>query len=75
MIKYSEMIDYYDISGCYILRPWAYSIWEAIQRWFDDHIKVPHLSTIEPALWQLSSCALENDRFSETISLVFSSSD
>lgn len=42
VIKYSEMIDYYDISGCYILRPWAYSIWEAIQRWFDDHIKVSH---------------------------------
>ena len=27
----SEMIDYYDISGCYILRPWAFSIWETIQ--------------------------------------------
>ena len=27
----SEMIEYYDISGCYILRPWAYSIWEQIQ--------------------------------------------
>lgn len=38
-ITYSEMIDYYDISGCYILRPWAYSIWEAIQRWFNDEIK------------------------------------
>lgn len=35
----SEMIDYYDISGCYILRPWAYSIWEQIQGFFDRHIK------------------------------------
>lgn len=26
-----EMIDYYSVSGCYILRPWAYSIWDAIQ--------------------------------------------
>jgi prolyl-tRNA synthetase family I len=25
------MIEYYEISGCYILRPWAYSIWERIQ--------------------------------------------
>ena len=25
------MIEYYDISGCYILRPWAFSIWEKIQ--------------------------------------------
>ncbi|DBA82318.1 hypothetical protein WJX79_003903 [Trebouxia sp. C0005] len=35
----SEMISYYDVSGCYILRPWAYKVWEFIQRWFDDHIK------------------------------------
>ncbi|KAJ6873201.1 hypothetical protein NC651_032156 [Populus alba x Populus x berolinensis] len=26
-----EMIEYYDISGCYILRPWAMSIWEIMQ--------------------------------------------
>ena len=25
------MIEYYEVSGCYILRPWAYSIWERIQ--------------------------------------------
>lgn len=25
------MIEYYDISGCYILRPWAMSIWEILQ--------------------------------------------
>jgi prolyl-tRNA synthetase len=35
----SEMIEYYDISGCYILRPWSYSIWEIIQKYFDDKIK------------------------------------
>ncbi|SCU78887.1 LAMI_0A06414g1_1 [Lachancea mirantina] len=34
-----EMLDYYDVSGCYILRPPSYAIWEAIQRWFDDKIK------------------------------------
>lgn len=39
VITYSEMIDYYDISGCYILRPWAYSMWESIQRWLDAEIK------------------------------------
>ncbi|CAM9535288.1 unnamed protein product, partial [Sphacelaria rigidula] len=33
------MIDFYDISGCYILRPWAYQIWEAIQKWMDEEIK------------------------------------
>lgn len=34
-----EMLDYYDVSGCYILRPPSYAIWEQIQRWFDDKIK------------------------------------
>lgn len=35
----SELISYYDVSGCYILRPWAYAMWEVLQRWFDDHIR------------------------------------
>lgn len=35
----SELISYYDVSGCYILRPWAFSMWEVVQRWFDDNIK------------------------------------
>lgn len=30
VIKKAEMIDYYDISGCYILRPRSYYIWERI---------------------------------------------
>ncbi|KAK6144201.1 hypothetical protein DH2020_021021 [Rehmannia glutinosa] len=34
-----EMIEYYDISGCYILRPWAMSIWEVMQTFFDAEIK------------------------------------
>jgi len=33
------MIEYYDVSGCYVLRPWSYGIWERIQRWFDAEIK------------------------------------
>ncbi|CAM8882217.1 unnamed protein product [Rhodiola kirilowii] len=35
----AEMIEYYDISGCYILRPWAMSIWETMQSFFDPEIK------------------------------------
>ncbi|GJE93747.1 prolyl-tRNA synthetase [Phanerochaete sordida] len=35
----ADMIDYYNVSGCYILKPWSYSIWEIIQGWFDSHIK------------------------------------
>ncbi|GAB1609594.1 bifunctional glutamate/proline--tRNA ligase-like [Argonauta hians] len=39
VITKAEMIEYYDVSGCYILRPWAYGIWEAIQSFFDKEIK------------------------------------
>ncbi|KAI0053137.1 prolyl-tRNA synthetase [Auriscalpium vulgare] len=35
----ADMLDYYSVSGCYILKPWSYSIWEIIQRWFDEKIK------------------------------------
>ncbi|KAF5300527.1 hypothetical protein FQR65_LT09148 [Abscondita terminalis] len=39
VITKGELIEYYDVSGCYILRPWAYSVWEAIKNWFDTEIK------------------------------------
>lgn len=34
-----EMLDYYDVSGCYIMRPASYSIWEKIQDFFNQRIK------------------------------------
>uniref|UniRef100_A0A672T247 Bifunctional glutamate/proline--tRNA ligase n=1 Tax=Sinocyclocheilus grahami TaxID=75366 RepID=A0A672T247_SINGR len=39
VITKAEMIEYYDVSGCYVLRPWSYSIWEAIKEFFDREIK------------------------------------
>ncbi|KAL0483360.1 prolyl tRS [Acrasis kona] len=39
VILRGELIEYYDISGCYILRPNAYFMWEQVQRFIDDHIK------------------------------------
>eukprot|EP00197_Chlamydomonas_leiostraca_P011469 CAMPEP_0202869006 /NCGR_PEP_ID=MMETSP1391-20130828/11562_1 /ASSEMBLY_ACC=CAM_ASM_000867 /TAXON_ID=1034604 /ORGANISM="Chlamydomonas leiostraca, Strain SAG 11-49" /LENGTH=536 /DNA_ID=CAMNT_0049549243 /DNA_START=245 /DNA_END=1855 /DNA_ORIENTATION=+ len=39
LVVASELISYYDVSGCYILRPNAYAMWEVIQRFFDDKIK------------------------------------
>lgn len=39
VITKGGMIEYYDVSGCYILRPWAYMIWEEIQKKFDGDIK------------------------------------
>jgi len=40
VITKSELIDYYEISGCYILRPRSYYIWETIQRFMDIKFKV-----------------------------------
>ncbi|XP_058021421.1 bifunctional glutamate/proline--tRNA ligase isoform X5 [Ahaetulla prasina] len=39
VITKSELIEYYDVSGCYILRPWAFSVWESIKDFFDSEIK------------------------------------
>ena len=39
VITKAEMIEYYDVSGCYVLRPWSFGIWEEIWKWFDAKIK------------------------------------
>lgn len=39
LVVAAELISYYDVSGCYILRPWAYAMWEVVQGWFDKRIK------------------------------------
>lgn len=35
----SDMIDYYDISGCYILKPNSFFVWEQIQGYLDKSFK------------------------------------
>lgn len=39
LVLKAEMIELYDISGCYILRPWSFALWETIQGYFDPKIK------------------------------------
>ncbi|KAL9021387.1 MAG: hypothetical protein Q9185_001395 [Variospora sp. 1 TL-2023] len=34
-----DMLDYYDISGCYILKPASFFVWEEVQQWFNKNIK------------------------------------
>ena len=48
VITLAEMIAYYDISGCYILRPWSYKMWEMIQEWFNKEVccSVSHFLTV-----------------------------
>lgn len=36
LITKAELIEYYDVSGCYILRPNAYFVWEQVQRYLDS---------------------------------------
>ncbi|KAJ1915503.1 hypothetical protein H4219_004285 [Mycoemilia scoparia] len=35
----SDMLEYYDVSGCYIIRPWAFHVWDSIQTFFDGEIR------------------------------------
>lgn len=39
VITRGELVEYYDVSGCYIFRPWSFAIWERIQSFFDAKIK------------------------------------
>lgn len=39
VITKGEMIEYYDVSGCYILRPWSFALWEVIRNFLDGEIK------------------------------------
>ncbi|KAA8908304.1 hypothetical protein TRICI_004790 [Trichomonascus ciferrii] len=34
-----EMLEYYDVSGCYIMRPASFHVWETIQTYFNEKIK------------------------------------
>jgi prolyl-tRNA synthetase len=39
LIQKAELIEYSPVSGCYILRPNAFQIWEKLQAFFNDLIK------------------------------------
>ena len=39
LVLKSGLIDYSLVSGCYVLKPSAYSIWEKIQDYFNDYLK------------------------------------
>ena len=55
------MIDYYDVSGCYVLRPWAYSLWENIMKFFDAEIKKRGVENSYFPLF-VSQAALEREK-------------
>ncbi|PKI82450.1 hypothetical protein MVES_003655 [Malassezia vespertilionis] len=39
VLRKGDMLDYYDVSGCYILKPLSFYVWECIQHFFDTEIK------------------------------------
>ena len=55
------MIEYYDVSGCYVFRPWSFSIWEQISRWFDNKIKEYGFENCYFPLF-VSNAALEREK-------------
>ncbi|OLY82878.1 putative proline-tRNA ligase [Smittium mucronatum] len=57
----SEMLDYYDISGCYIIRPWAYHVWQTIQEYFDAKIKTMRVKNCYFPMF-VSARALEQEK-------------
>ncbi|KAI6657571.1 Bifunctional glutamate/proline--tRNA ligase [Oopsacas minuta] len=61
VIRKAEMIEYYDVSGCYILRPWAYSIWERIKAFFDGEIKKSGVENVYFPMF-VSKAALETEK-------------
>lgn len=61
VITKSEMIEYYDVSGCYILRPWSYSIWEQIKDFFDREIKKMGVQNVYFPIF-VSQAALQKEK-------------
>jgi len=61
IITKSEMIEYYDISGCYILRPRAYFIWEKIQGFLDAKFKAAGVDNCYFPMF-VSKSALETEK-------------
>lgn len=56
-----EMLDYYDVSGCYIMRPASYAVWEQIQKFFDTKIKSDGVSNAYFPMF-VSSRVLEKEK-------------
>ncbi|CAH2002238.1 unnamed protein product [Acanthoscelides obtectus] len=56
VITKGEMIEYYDVSGCYILRPWSFAIWEVIKDWFDGEIKKLGVKIVISPFLYLGAC-------------------
>ncbi|MFH1471323.1 MAG: proline--tRNA ligase [Nanoarchaeota archaeon] len=62
VIQKAELADYTLVSGCMVLRPWAYAIWENIQKIVDEKLKkLGHKNAYFPLLIPESLLTKESD--------------
>lgn len=62
IVKHAELIEYTSVKGCIILRPYAYAIWELIQKNLDDKFKkTGHQNVYMPLLIPESLLQKESD--------------
>jgi prolyl-tRNA synthetase len=61
------MLDYYSVSGCYVLKPWSFSIWEIIQGMGSLHLLcMTRLKWIDNKEWfnsKIKEMGVENAYF------------
>src|ERR1700744_6573634 len=57
----SELIEYSNISGCYILRPNSYSLWEKIQEYINNRLTKMGVKNVYFPLF-VSKKALETEK-------------
>ena len=66
VITKSEMIDYYDISGCYVLWEWSFGIWEKITSYLDGKIKEEGVKNVGfPLFVSKRSLEVEKDHIAD----------
>ncbi|KAI5402765.1 proline--tRNA ligase, cytoplasmic [Lathyrus oleraceus] len=75
----AELIEHYDISGLYILRPSAVEIWETLQAFFDPEIKKMNVKNCYFPMFVLESHMKKKkdhyDSFSQEVALVTKSGE
>lgn len=79
VITKAELIEYYDVSGCYILRPWSFAIWNVIKTWFSAEIDKLGVKEVYFPMF-VSKAALEKEKahiadFSPEVAWVTKSGD
>ncbi|MCL4508963.1 MAG: proline--tRNA ligase [Chloroflexi bacterium] len=62
VIVKAQLADYSAVRGCVVIRPYAYSIWENMQRWLDDRLKATnHQNAYFPLFIPLSFIQKEKE--------------